>query len=369
MQPSSIYIFTLTMPLLFSACDVAVEETTLIVPDVVQARTLLMSEIHSASDWTNVIECPIEIQNPTDSPQTVKLVSTGCSCYGVIFNGRKLKRGESIEVAANDSLKLNIDAQSPQTESSQEYQARFEFLDSEGSTNEKGIFCHLRVYQDLKVFPKVLICETKPGVKTVIEKELYIERIFRSPDGESKVPVISGLPSGTIVHAVRQTIVPTPIEDGIWQAKWTATLQIELDGELAASGKTDYFPITVVDLGNTETPVAVTNKIIRRIRLPVRFPQKVHFGRIPTGETRKRSLFLSSAAESTFRLKVESSSLPNNVRVSVPKKLSTQYKVDVFVEGLPPGDWSEKLTLTTDFEEQPEIEVELRAIFVKPAND
>lgn len=366
---SSFYTYLLLLPLLCSACGRLAEETTLIVPDVVQARTLLMSEIHAASEGTNVIECPIVIRNPTDSSQSVKLVSTGCSCYGVILNGRKLERGESIEIAANESLTLNIDAQSPQTESSKEYRARFEIPNSKGSISEKGIFCKLRVYQDLKVYPKILICETKPGVTSTINKGLNIESIYRSSDGETKVPVISGLPSGATIDSVKQTLAPTLIEDGIWRAKWTVTLKIELDGKLSASGETDSFPITAVGSGNTDSPVAVTNKLIRRVRVPVRFPQRVHFGRIPTGETRKRSLFLSSAADSTFRLKVDKSSLPDNVRVNVPEKLSSQYKVDVFVDGLPPGDWSEVLKLTTDFEEQPVIEVELKAIFVKPADD
>ncbi len=368
-QPSSIYTYLLLLTLLYSACGRSTEESTLIVPDIVQARTLLMSEIHAASDGQNVIECPIEIRNPTGNSHTLKLVSTGCSCYGVILNGRKLKRGESIEIAAKESLTLNIDAQSPQTESSQEYQARFEIPNSKGSVNEKGIFCNLRVYQNLKVYPKVLICETKPGVTATINKELNIESIYRSSDGETKVPVISGLPSGATVDSVKQTLVPTVVEDGIWRAKWIVTLKIELDGSLSASGETDSFPITAVDSTSDGSSVAVTNKIIRRVRVPVRFPQRVHFGRIPSGETRKRSLFLSSATDATFRLKLDNSSLPNNVRVSVPEKLSTQYKVDVFVEGLPPGDWSEKLRLTTDFNEQPEIVIDLKATVVKPVID
>ena len=164
-------------------------------------------------------------------------------------------------------------------------------------------------------------------------------------------------------------MAPTLVEDGIWRAKWTVTLRVEVDGKLSAVGETDSFPITTFDTSKSGTPAAVTNKIVRRIRVPVRFPQKVHFGRIPTGETRKRSLFLSSATESSFRLKVDKSSLPENVQVSVPEKLSNQYKVDVIVEGLSPGDWNQKLTLTTDFEEQPKIEVDLKAIFVKPAGN
>lgn len=339
------------------------KDADVLMSETVQAPTLLLSEIESAADLKRVIDCPIVMSNRGANEVALKLLATGCSCYGVEINGRRIARGESVEVAGHSSLSLNINAQPPLTESSQEYRASFEVLQEAGTRAERHVTCALQVYRDLKAFPKVLVCETTPGGPTSFERELQLEQIYRSDDGQVDLPVFAGLPSGVELRRLTPAGVPVELETGLWKANWIAELHIEMDEPLLRNERSELHFIRFDSNGGTSTAAELLHRIVRKYRTPVIFPSRVHFGRIPEGEFRKRIIFLSSVDGRRFKLEADAQKLPENVTVMISEDAATRFRVEVQLQALVPQDWEASLPLKTNIPEQSEIQVQLQAVF------
>lgn len=338
-------------------CGKSPDEPLIVAEDVTRAETKLLSELSSLKD--HLVQCPISISNTSQVPQTVKLVSTGCSCYGVIDRGKKVARGESITLPAGETVELLIEAQAPLSESLQSYRAKFEFPTA-GEPVIRELHCEMQVYQDIKIFPRVLICDTEQGDSIVVEKQITVERIFRSEYGESPEPQLNGLPADATVAELVQQDDAVEIESGIWKAIWLATLQVSVSGDLPATGTTSTYTAA---FPQPDSPSAITSnaKIIQRVRVPVHYPREVHFGRIPQAQLRKRSLFLSSVDGGKFILRVQPSEVPTGLDVSVPEGLSDKYKIDLTLQVSEVGDWKHDLVLETDLDKQPKIIIPLKA--------
>lgn len=337
--------------------------------ETVRAPTLLLSEIESAADLARVIDCPIVLDNRGDKGVLLKLLATGCSCYGVEVNGKRIARGESVEVAGNSSLSLNINAQPPLTESSQEYRASFEVLEEAGTRAERHVTCALQVYRDLKAFPKVLVCETTPGGPTSFDRELQLEQIYRSGDGQVDLPVLKGLPSGVELRSLIPQGVPVELESGLWKANWTAALHIEMEDSSLRNERSEPYSIRFDSTGGASTAAELHNRLVRKYRTPVIFPNRVHFGRIPEGKFRKRVIFVSSVDGRHFKLEADALRLPENVTVMISQDAETRFRVEVQLKALVPQDWEAELQLRTNIPEQAEIQVLLQAIFTGSGSD
>ncbi|MBT5017474.1 MAG: DUF1573 domain-containing protein [Planctomicrobium sp.] len=329
--------------------------------EVTIATTMLISELNATED--HLVQCPFQIQNQSNEPQVIKLIGTGCSCYGVIHQDEKIERGESISFDANSAIELKIKAQAPMSETLQSYRATFEFP-TEGEPEVRKLFCELQVYQDIKVIPKILICDTELGQSVVTDKEITLERIFRSEDGKCLEPKFNNLPNGVEVQSLVQVEDSVELEPGIWKSIWQAKVQIPVAGDLSATGNTSTYAVTFTGTDSEEN-LSSTAKVIQRVRVPIHYPEEIHFGRFPKGESRKRSLFLSSVAGGNFRLEVNQEQLPDNLDVSIPSEIASKYKVDLTFRGTESGDWNHNLILTTDLENQQEIEIALKAIILK----
>ncbi len=355
--------------LILNGCKKSNPSAYLILPERVRAQTLLLSEIQAAEKMADVIKCPIVVENSTGKAQTLKLVGTGCSCYGVTFEGRKLLKGESLEIAVNETVSLNIDAGPPLTESLQDYQTRFEFQSVTDGKVEQNVRCELQVYRDLKVFPLVLVCETDLGVTQDLTRELTIERIYRSEDGATAEPTIQHLPEGVSVLKTVRSVGPIELETGIWKTVWTSLLSVQVAGDLSATGKRETYE---VEFDNREDSTAIEPaqmQLVRRARAPILFPKQIQFGRIPLGEKRRRTIFLTHSEEAKFQLRLEQSQLPENVSVMIPEGAASRFRVEVEIEGLERGDWAKTLQFSTNLKKQPTLEIELKAIFKKPDDD
>lgn len=328
--------------------------------EVTTAETMLISELNATED--HLVQCPFQIENLSNESQVIKLVGTGCSCYGVTYQNEKVERGETISIEANSAIELKINAQAPLSENLKSYRATFEFPTG-GKPEVRKLFCELQVYQDIKVFPKVLICDTRLGQSVVTEKEITLERIFRSEDGICPEPKFNNLPNGVELQSLVQSEDSVELEPGIWKSIWQAKLKIPVAGDLSATGNTTSYAVAFPENDSAET-LSSTAKIIQRVRVPVHYPKEIHFGRFPMGQSRTRSLFLSSVGGGKFRLEETQEQLPDNLDVSIPAEIASKYKIDLTFRGTESGDWSHNLILTTDLENQPEIEIALKAIIL-----
>ncbi len=354
---------------LLLGCSNQSPSTTLALPETVRAKTLLLSEIQSTEEFTDVIQCPIQIENKTGERQSLKLVSTGCSCYGVTFEGRKLAKGESLKIEPNGSVSLNIDAQPPLTESLRDYRTRFEFQSAMDETVQQNVRCELQVYRDLKIFPRVLVCDTDPGESRKLNKELTIERIDRSDDGTTPEPVLKNLPKGVSVLEITRIEEPIELESGLWKTVWVAPISVHVDGNLSATGKRETCQVEFGESESDVPPVIAQTQIVRRVRASILFPKQIQFGRIPVGEKRNRTIFLTQIEDASFQLTLDQSQLPENVSVSFPEEPDSRFRVEIEIEGTKAGEWAETLTFSTNLRKQPTVEIDLKAIFKAPGSD
>ena len=329
--------------------------------EVTTAKTMLISELNATED--HLVQCPFQIENRSPESQVIKLIGTGCSCYGVTHRGQKIERGESITIGAKSAIELHIDAQAPLSESLKSYRATFEFP-TKGEPEVRKLFCELQAFQDIKVIPKVLICDTELGQSIVTEKEISVERIFRSKDGKCSEPKFKNLPTGVEVQSLEQINNSVELEPEIWKAIWLAKVQIPVAGDLSATGITTTYAVAFPETDSEEV-LSSTGKIIQRVQVPVHYPKEIHFGRFPMGDSRSRSLFLSSVDGGKFRLEAVQERLPGNLDVSIPAELASKYKIKLTIRGTEPGEWRHRLLLTTDLENQPEIEIDLNAIILE----
>lgn len=359
-------ILTLLSLLVVCGCGTQTGHNVVIVPETVNAKTLLLSEMFSVESPTELIECPIRIENTSSQNKSVKLLSTGCSCYGVTLNGRKLSLGESIEIAGNSEVTLNIEAQAPVYESVHDYRGRFEIPQNKSQV-EQEVICELHVYQDLKVSPKVLVCDANPGIAATLKKTINLERIYRSPDGNTPNPRFGELPPGMEVQQISKLGQPVELEQGLWKTQWDILVNVQVQGDESSIGPTEAFTVHFENPDGADW--VATSQLVRRVQLPIHYPQRLHFGQIPAGESRQRILFISSRDRSTFHLKLNPEALPKNLKVSIPSGFSNRYQVEIQIQGDESGEWKGILPLKTDLNEQPEIQIELTARFLSEPTD
>lgn len=344
------------------------DEASLSITESVRAPAVLLSELNEVNTRTSVVNCPIEITNDSNSSETVTVLGTGCACYGLVHDGKSIGKGENLVIPAKSAISLKIDAQVPTSESSEDYRITFE-VPSGSSTAQKEVHCQLQVYRDIRLFPNALICDTAPGETITVQKDLTVERIFRSETGESPEPTVENLPEGILLKDVITVGEPIELEPDLWKSAWNLSFQCEVSGSLTASGVTDTyavsFPVEPDTIGEKKgiPSLSSTAKVIRRVRVPIQFPERVHFGKIPCGQLRQRVIFLSSIDRDPFELTLHPEQLPAGLQVVLDQERSHQQRVKVSLESSNPGNWSGVLQLRTNRPDQPLIEIELSANF------
>lgn len=293
-----------------------------------EGRTLLMSEIQNLRQRGGRIECPIELVNTARTPRKVTLTGTGCHCYGVFEQDRKLDLGTTLEIPPGEVLRLQVVGQPPLTESLQEYRTTFQD-ESDAATEALDIQCRLQVYHDLKVTPAVLTCEADLHQSADIEQLLTIEQIFRSEDGQVLPPQLLNLPAGVQQRELTRLAEPELIEPGLWRAVWQAVLQVHVPSEIAVAGETETFVTTFTPLQEGLPQVSVTNRLVRRPRVPLVFPRRIQFGRLASDSTPRRTIFVGSRDETPFELQLDEAQLPAGLTGQVHSLTPSRYRVDL----------------------------------------
>ncbi|MEW4490115.1 hypothetical protein AB1L42_18670 [Thalassoglobus sp. JC818] len=364
---------------LFSGCseqNAAPEKHGIQISAPTQLPALLLSELQG--DDPHTIRCPVQIVNNTDSTQQVVLAATGCSCYGVVTeDGESLERGEVKEVTADQELTLAIQGQSPQEESRKTYTADFEITAPDGTKQLERILCNQQVYQDFKVIPALIECETSPSSPKSETRELEVTRYFRSDSPATPTPIVDGVPDDVSVKSIHLTESPTQIESGLWCATWEVELLIELQESKESADRIDTLNIWLPSSTDTESTEQRTDsvaahttiRLVRRSSRPIAFPERIHFGQFPAGTQKTRSLFLVSKDQVPFRVSYAPPDEDTSIEVQFDDEPKTSHKITIALNDALSEEFSRTLVLSTNLEEQKVIEIELLARILPAADD
>ena len=324
----------------------------------VEARTLLVSEVLSAEDRTQLIECPIRIINQQSVPGEFILSSTGCSCYGVELNGQPMTAGESIPIPAGEERTLYIRAEPPLRASEKSYTANFMVSDGEGQFQNETATCTLSVYQDVRVVPAVITVETGLSDDGLITKPVVIERVQRGAQPTVDSPSFAGLPGFVDVRDLAPAGPPVEIEPGLWKQSWNATVDVSVSATSDTRQKLHKF--TVRFAGSDGDDIFGEGQVLTKVNAPLSFPREVHLGRIDRGDSGTRRILVATRDGSSFHLTSPRPS-PQSTSMEIEEAAGPRHFVTLTVTPEQSGNFEEVIELQTDLPEQPMIQMTLKA--------
>lgn len=321
---------------------------------------MLLSELIEG-DLNREVTCEIVAKNSLPEQKEIYLDATGCTCYGVWLDDYRFETGNPIPLGPSESLSLTLKAQAPNHEAEQGYRADFSIPQADGTRRKVTLESHFNVYQDLKVNPVVMTCETEPGEDKLLQRTVRVERIFRSPQGVSPAPQLQAPPDGVEVERIVPVEAPQQLEENLWKAAWDIALSIQVAGDISQAGTQEDLTFQfdpVPDIPDSASTSIVT-ELNRKLNLPINSPAVVHFGRLKTGETRERTVFIKAAEDRQFQLIVDKTTLPGNIQVELANKSDSSHRVTVNLTADDRQDPKQTLHIQTDLKEQPLLEIEL----------
>ncbi|WP_139228279.1 hypothetical protein [Planctomicrobium piriforme] len=324
----------------------------------VQAKSLLVSEVQAADDRSQLVDCPIEITNRTAKDQQVTLVTTGCACYGITFNGVPLEKGSAITVPAGEKRVLQFKVMPVDAPIEKDFTAEFSVSDQTKPRNVT-VRCSLQTWLDLRVTPHVVTIELASGKEVSEERSLLIEHIFRGSGGESFELEFPELPSIARVESQKSLGSSEKLEDQLYRQAWEVVLKIDIPAGFAPSDTPLKLPVAVKAADGREAARSDVLLTLHRPQ-PIVFPTKVHFGKMPAGGTRSRRILLSSANQSPFQLSLKQA--PPFVESAIDPEPHAQHWVELTVSPETPGTFSGDLVLTTDRSDVPEVVIRVEGI-------
>jgi hypothetical protein len=332
----------------------------------VRARSLLVSEILAAQDRAQVVDCPIRVINKSGLEGNVTLLATGCSCYGVSFNGRKLNLGETVAVPPRGEVSLKIDPNPGDSQSDREYTARVS-VPLRGQPHEVNVRCRLSIYQDLRITPNAVTFEAGRGESIRDSHKLLVEHVYRgSPDqawelNAPDLPAYARLsrlqPRGPVEH----------LEDDLCRQTWEAALDVELPAGAEVPELPVPFRITAKNPAG-DAVSAGAGQLIVHVRRAVIYPARIHFGKLSVGEPRQRRILVSSTDDVPFTLRVDPRQTPSFLEIQTDGESASQHWVELTATLPVPGAFAEWITLLTDRSEEPEVRIDVEGLAAPAAN-
>lgn len=352
--------------LLFSGCGRETVVSAVEVTESVRGRALLVSEILAADDRARLLDCPIRIENLGESTQQLQVVGTGCACYGLTLDGRLIKREESIPIPPGSVLTLGIQGMPPDVQSEKDYEANLEFTVVEGESHPVSVRCRLNVYQDVRLTPNVVTCETEFGEARHDRRPVTVQRVFRSETGLSPEPIVRGLPENVSLEGLQREGAPEELETGLWRITWTGMLNAMIPDDTSPTAPLSTFQVLFEE--GAQLLASGTGQLSIRSRASIAFPREIHFGRLKVGQLRQRRVMLASTDAEPFTLTVDEEQSSPELHAVVRPEASVRQFVDLQVTPSHPGAFEETVTFRSDRRAQPTISIAIRGV-VDPLED
>ena len=333
---------------------------------------MLLSEIDRTLGPVGVLNCRIPVSNPTPEAQTITYQKSGCTCYGLSLDGRKLEEGESLSIPPRGSIELELNGMPPDSAMEKEYSVQLG-VPSKGGTklDSVPVRCIVRVEADLTVSPNVVAFHLSPGEELHETRSVEIDHVFRAGEGKSDRPRLM-IEQKTVPEFLSDTRLEEMGEtedrgDGFLRQKSRLTFRVdfraaEIEDTLR---RTMLLAVTHPNGERLSRPLQFTAQLVR----PIAFPSKIHFGRLTSGGGRTRRILISSTQGNPFALAPVESSIPDGVSVSVDEGRSPRHWVTLGVAPDAVGNWEASVILRTDHPDQPEIRLQLEALISAPEAD
>lgn len=375
----NVWIARIALPLFMAGCggQLAVSTTEgittkgidsnllVVQPTHLKLPTKLVSELEVV-DGQSRIMCPFPFRNDTGETRQVELGGTGCACYGVFHEGRKLATGDRIEIAPGQEIEFVIQADAVLNEQYKEYQSWFQEQYA-GEWHKSPLECGVRIVSDVKVDPPLQAFLLKPGDKSG-PRTVTITRCSRHPEVLATAPQLQEVPAEVTISSLAATGEPEEFEPGLWQRQWQAVLEAKLLGTTDVDASPATLRVWFAESPESSSAGATFQTSVR-LDLPIRYPRSVQFGKLERNQSRTRKIFISSS-DREFELtlpEAANASAASDMRVSVPAAVgAVKHWVEITIQPRTSGIWSEPVILRTNLPELPELKIQVSAIVVEP---
>lgn len=327
----------------------------------IEIPSLLVSEVKQGRAESRKTICPVEMTNPTSKDRAIKLVRTGCACYGVTLEGTPLKTGETFTLPARETKQIQLEFLPADSQSEKNYTVDFSAALDDGKEQVIPIKCRQQVFADLRLTPSVVTVETEEATEIDDRQLIGIENVYRSEDGEAGTLNFPTVPDHMQVTELQKIGPAEDLGHGLWRQKWTAQLEVKLPADREETPKQAVFHL-VAESPEGDLRARQDGTLVIHTRQKVIFPNRVHFGKIGVGNTRSRRILLSSTESNFFRLSCDSKKIPPYIKVQIQEHIDDRHLVEISVTPQVAGRFNEEIKLQTDMYDVTEIAVRIEGV-------
>ena len=334
------------------------------IPDAIRVQSaILLSELQTASDQKQLIDSGFRIENNSSEPVRIRFDGTGCSCYGLYHQGRKLAPGEILDVPSGAAEIVSIEAKLPLEPGKHRFRANLTWLDGEREW-DLPIELTVPLFSDVTVTPTVVVQEIGKS-NDVSRIPVEVIHTSRDYDVAKQPPVVSGLPTGFFAEDWSTSSQPTELELSVWQSTWKSAIS-----------RQNPEPNDSLNEGNTqvrfsfETSGELASSAILRLIIRqttgLRAPQRIMLGRTELGETQSRRVLVSSTDDVPFVIQSatsDSQQLQLDANSDIP---NLHQWVTIHFTGTESGRFSSTAIITTDHPETSQIQFDVSAVVRQP---
>lgn len=327
----------------------------------IEIPSLLVSEVVQARAESRKTFCPVEMTNPTSKDRVIKLVRTGCACYGINLDGVLLKTGATFTIPAGESKQVQLVFQPADSQSEKHYTADFSAELDEGKEQVIPIKCRQQVFADIRLTPSVVTVETEEKAEIDDRQVIGIENVYRSEDGSAGSLKFPTVPDHMQVTDLKTTGPAEDLGHGLWRQKWTAQVEVKVPADRGETPNQATFHL-VAESPQGEVTARQEGTLVIHTRQKVIFPNRVHFGKVGIGNTRTRRILLSSTEANFFRLSCDPTRIPSFIRVHIQEHVDDRHLVEISVTPKVAGRFHEEIKLQTDMYDVMEIAVRIEGV-------
>lgn len=327
----------------------------------IEVPPVLISEILAAEDRLQLGKCPVEIVNSSSENHEVKLLGTGCSCYGVTFDGKRLANGETFTIPARKTRQIQIEFQPIESHSERSLTADLGVTLPDGTLQAVSVKCRFKVLADIRLTPSVITVEALPETEIFSTQTFVIEHNYRGESTTAGTPEFSRLPDSMQILSMEKSGVSEQVAAGLWRQRWVATAQVYMSADRPQMVPPLNFQVSVPN-STGRTLASGQGSLMVHTRQTIAFPNRVHFGKVAIGMSRSRRILLTSTEDSFFRLRCDPTLLPPYITVNVSEHSDERHLVELVVTPREPGPFSDVVKLQTDMYDVTEIAVRVEGV-------
>jgi len=262
---------------------------------------LLLSELRSPSDAGPRFDPTTAIDNPGAEPVELRYDGSGCSCYGLIADGRPLKSGATITMPPRGRLELRFDVRPPEAPGEFQFTASFARLRPEQPEQPFRVRLSVPVVADAALTPELLTVGYRPG-EPIAAVPLRITRAARDRQRVARPPQLAPLPPEVTASAWREATLEQR-DAGLWQSQHETDFHVALPESFRDDLQASIVIQPFADDAAATTAPELHCRMLIQPRVGLRGPKSIAFGALTSGgQPRQRRLLLAAVDGLAFRI-------------------------------------------------------------------